>query len=265
MPTSVFTVVGDVRLHHLDHGGEGPPIVLVHGALGSAWMWDSVAPALRPHGRVLALDMRGYGDSQWDPSQGYSTEGHQRDLVGWLEKLGLSQARFVGFSWGALAGLHLARTRPDLVERLAMIEVMPSFDRGETEIPDVQMEFSDHAEALAAEQRQSSRASADLLETLARFQTRPGPGGKLVKKHDPVFAERWAFRGDDRWDELAALEQRLLVVRAPESPVTAAAQVERMVATAGSAELVEIEDSGHLIPIENPAALIPCLTEFLAG
>jgi pimeloyl-ACP methyl ester carboxylesterase len=264
MPDSKFMTVRDVRLHHLDYGGDGPPIVLVHGVAGSAWMWDAVAPPLAAHGRVLALDLRGYGDSEWDPDHEYTTESHAADVAAWLDAQGLTATRFLGFSWGGLIGLHLASIRPELVERLAMIDIPPSFTAAETEIPPLPLEFAALDEALAAERRQNRFAAPELLETLARNGTRPAPDGRLLKKHDTVFAERWPFRRDDRWDELGRLVQPLLLVRGAESMHVSERQAELMVRAAPHARLAEVERTGHLIPVDNPADLTPILSEFVA-
>lgn len=262
-PRPEHTALPQVRLHHLDYGGEGAPTVLLHGVAGHARMWDELAPLLRSTGNVLALDLRGYGDSQWDPDGDYSTEHHASDVADWIEARGLGRVRLVGFSWGGLVALHLAATRPELVERLAVIDIAPSFAASELEIPPLPLGFETHAEALAAERRQNQFASEAMIETMARFGTRPGPDGRLVKKHDPVFGQRWPFRNDDRWDQLGRIEQPLLLVRAAESQHLSAQEAERMLELLGDARLAEIPRSGHLIPVDNPTDLGRELGRFL--
>src|SRR5690606_10098920 len=129
-------------------------------------------------------------------------ESHAVDVAAWLDAQRLAGTRFVGFSWGGLIGLHLAEVRPDLIERLAMIDITPSFATGEREVPDLPYAFDTLAEAVEAERRVNRFAGAELLEVVVRESTRTDADGALVKKYDPVFTERWPFREDDRWDQL---------------------------------------------------------------
>ena len=62
--------IDGLRLHYLDWGGDGPPLVMLHGLTGHAHTWDHTAAALGDRYRVLALDQRGHGDSGWAPPYG---------------------------------------------------------------------------------------------------------------------------------------------------------------------------------------------------
>lgn len=259
----LFVEVDRARIHALDFGGSGRPGILLHGVGGQAWMWHGVAPGLTALGRILALDFRGYGDSQWAADGAYTTERHADDVEAVIA--GLGEVDLVGFSWGGLVALALAARRPELVRRLVMIDIPPASGQSETDIPPLGGEYADHPEAVERERALSPRAGAAMLDAMAAFGTRAAPGGGLVRKHDPFFLERWPFRSDDRWDELRALRVPLLVVHARESRVLSAQDAERMRAEAGAgATLVEIEDSGHLVPVEQPAALTAALRSFLA-
>jgi pimeloyl-ACP methyl ester carboxylesterase len=260
----LFVDAGDARLHALDYGGDGRPVLLLHGVGGQAWMWHEVAQALRAAGRVLALDFRGYGDSQWAADGAYSSDGHAADVEGFIDCLGAREVDLVGFSWGGLVALGVAARRPAAVRRLAMVDVPPSFAQSETDIPALGAGYADHAAAVAGERALSPRAGETMLATMAAFGTRAAPGGGLVRKHDPLFLERWPFRSDDRWDELRSLRAPLLVVHARESRVLSGDEAARMRDEAGGeAALAEIEDSGHLVAVEQPAALAAALLAFL--
>lgn len=87
-----------MRLHLLDYGGEGPRALLLHGVGGNAWTWREVAPRLTATARVLAADLRGYGDSQRSASRSYTTADHAGDVIGVIEGLGLGHVDLVGFS-----------------------------------------------------------------------------------------------------------------------------------------------------------------------
>jgi esterase len=259
---SRFTIARGVRLHHLEYGGQGKPVVLVHGVLGQAHMWDHLVPEIDGLGRLLAPDLRGYGESQWDPAGKYTTESHAADVTAWMKLNGLTGVTFVGFSWGGLIGLNIAVDEPELISRLVMIDIPPSFESTETEIPPIAQSFTSHDEVLAAERRQNRFASDGAIETMARFGTRPGSAGRLARKSDPVFSERWPFRRDDRWEEMEHVRQPVLVVRAVDSMHVSPEQAERMTATLSDGSYEEIGETGHLIPVENPVDLGAVLRAF---
>lgn len=73
MATSKFIDLNGLKLHYLDHGSDGRPhLLLLHGLNGNAHAFDLVAPNLTASHHVLALDLRGHGDSQWGPPDGYT-------------------------------------------------------------------------------------------------------------------------------------------------------------------------------------------------
>lgn len=254
--------VGGVRLHLLHFGGTGRPLLLLHGVGGSAWLWHGLGPDLAGAGTVVAMDLRGYGPSQWPGGEHCTTADHARDVGAVAAALGWDEFDVVGFSWGALVGLAVAASGAP-VRRLVMIDLPPASGRSDTDIPGFEDDFASLADAVAAQQQAAPNAIPDLVALYAGFGTRPEPGGRLRRDHDPFFLQRWLFRNDDRWDELAAVTQPILVVRAANSPILAPDTAAAMVAAARGARLVEIPDTGHLIPLEQPAALTAAILDFL--
>jgi 3-oxoadipate enol-lactonase len=102
------------------------PVVLVHG-LGGCWQaWDFQIPFLEEQGyRVVAMDQRGHGKSS-KPHSPYTVALLAQDVIGLTQQLGLRPFYLVGHSLGGMVSFHLAATRPDLVERLMIIN---SFSR----------------------------------------------------------------------------------------------------------------------------------------
>ncbi|MFJ7997879.1 alpha/beta fold hydrolase [Streptomyces sp. NPDC096310] len=98
-------------LHAHDHGGEGPPLVLLHGAGRSLADWDAIAPLLVPHHRVLAVDLPGHGRSP-DAGElfrtGWSFAAAGEAIERTVAAYGLSGALPVGHSLGGMIALHLA-------------------------------------------------------------------------------------------------------------------------------------------------------------
>jgi pimeloyl-ACP methyl ester carboxylesterase len=263
----VFVTVDGLRLHAVEHVGAGersaaPPVLLLHGVTGHAAVWHDVAEPLSAHRRVLALDFRGFGDSQWSPTASYRTTDHAADVVGMLDALAIDQATLVGSSWGALVALAVSAIVPARVDRLVMVDVEPSFTQGETDLFPRPRTYAAHAEAVAHERAANPHAGDALLDVVAASGTRPGPDGSLVPKHDPVFFERWPFRSDDWWDALATVAAPALVVHAGASFVRREI-TERMSATFANGHHVEIPESTHVVPIDAPAPLAAALLSFL--
>jgi non-heme chloroperoxidase len=89
-----------VSLHYTDSGGEGRPVVLVHGWPLSSASWSEQVPALTEAGyRVIAYDRRGFGESE-KPADGYDYDTLAADLAGLFDGLDLTDASLVGFSMG---------------------------------------------------------------------------------------------------------------------------------------------------------------------
>jgi pimeloyl-ACP methyl ester carboxylesterase len=104
---------------------DGAVVLLLHGLTTSSLSWRNVAPPLAEQFRVIALDARGHGGSQW--THDYSFELMRDDVVRFMERLGFLAAIVIGHSMGAVTAYALAATRPDLI-RLLVLEEMPPPD-----------------------------------------------------------------------------------------------------------------------------------------
>ena len=105
--------------------GTGPAVLLLHGFPDSRFMWrNQIGPLLAAGFRVIAPDLRGFGDAP-KPSavEDYRLPVIATDVIGMLDALGVKQARVVCHDWGAALGWYLALTRPDRIERIAAMSV----------------------------------------------------------------------------------------------------------------------------------------------
>jgi pimeloyl-ACP methyl ester carboxylesterase len=118
---SHYVDTGEVRLHAVI-GGEGPPLLLVHGWPESWYAWRMVMPALARDFEVIAVDQRGIGLSD-KPQEGYDTGTLAGDLVGLMEGLGHQRFAVVGHDTGFAISYALAADHPDRVERVALLEI----------------------------------------------------------------------------------------------------------------------------------------------
>jgi pimeloyl-ACP methyl ester carboxylesterase len=250
------------RLHLVRFPGAGRTTVCIHGVTGNAFAWSRVAERLAGSARIVAMDLRGHGDSQWSGSGAYATDDHAGDLEAVVASLG-GPVDMIGSSWGALVSVALTARHPELVRRLAVVDVEASFEQSETDLFPRPHSFDSHAEVETFERSGNPHASGDMIRLMAATSTRPGPGGTLVPKHDPLFFERWPFRNDDRWEELSRLTLPVLYVHAGSSFVRREV-MERMAERTPDASLVELPDATHVVPVDNPDGLADVVAPFLA-
>src|SRR5437588_4836394 len=95
-PREDFITVNGVRLHYLDWGGIGEPIVILHATGALARVYRPIAQALTRIGHVYAYDQRGHGDSGLSPDDQYNWTLTMDDLAGFIGAMGLGVVRAVG-------------------------------------------------------------------------------------------------------------------------------------------------------------------------
>jgi len=125
-PISRFSEINGLKLHYLDWGGDDTrhTFLLLHGGAAHAHWWNEVAPRLMPFGRVLALDFRGHGRSQWPEPPVYGPAAYIEDLKQFIEQL-KTRVIVVGHSMGGAVAQWTAVERPDLLEALVIVDALP--------------------------------------------------------------------------------------------------------------------------------------------
>jgi pimeloyl-ACP methyl ester carboxylesterase len=118
--SSRFVDTGEVRLHAVV-GGDGPPLLLIHGWPQTWYAWRLVMPALAQDFEVIAADQRGIGQSD-KPSDGYDVGTIANDFVSLMDELGHQRFAVYGTDVGMPIAYALAADHPDRVERLVVSE-----------------------------------------------------------------------------------------------------------------------------------------------
>jgi pimeloyl-ACP methyl ester carboxylesterase len=276
MPVSKFVTISGLQLHYLDHGPQGkPPLVCIHGLTGNAHNFDALAPHLTSRYHVIAIDVRGRGDSGWGPGVDYAPLTYVNDLTGLLDALALTRVTLIGTSMGGMISILYAGGYPTQVEKLVLNDIGPDIDpAGITRIGnyvgEAPSQFGNLAE-VAAYYREHYPPLRNLPEQQlldqVKWTVKPAPEGKLTWKMDPQI--RKPIRGSaatrplDMWVPFARIEAPVMVVRGGESDILAARTVERMKSVIRNVESVEVPGVGHAPSLVEPESLA-AIKKFLA-
>jgi esterase len=269
---SKFIVINGQRHHYLDWGTAGKPVIVcLHGLRGHAHAWDDLAPSFCETHHVLAFDMRGRGDSDWDISADYSLNAYVQDLGQLLDALHVQACWLVGHSMGALVSMLFAARNPGRLHGAVLMEMGPENDpRGTArlvqEFRRMPEEYASMDEALAVAIEENPYASETVLRKRLEFQTRPLESGRIGWRYDRAIRDLW--RGDSRparpdlWPLLSKMSCPTLIIRGTHTDIFPAAVANRMRQTISQAELVEIPNAAHMVNEENPAACIAAMQAF---
>jgi len=131
MPRSRFATVNDRRVHSLDGGnGNAPALVCVHGDTSSAHAFNAWARHVRDRFHVLAVDVRGHGESAWSPTGAYQYSDQVADLSGCVDQLAEGPFALVETSMGGIIGMAYAAEHPERLRRLVINDIGPDAEMG---------------------------------------------------------------------------------------------------------------------------------------
>ncbi|MDP2621836.1 MAG: alpha/beta hydrolase [Hyphomicrobiales bacterium] len=275
---------------HARSGGAGPPLLLLHGYPQTHVMWHRIAPKLAERFTVVAADLRGYGDSSCPPSDPqrftYSKRAMANDNVELMETFGFKDFRVVGHDRGGRVAYRMALDFPDRVNRLAVLDIIPTHavwagltaDNAmrlfhwlflaqpeplpETLIARAPVEFFDR---ICASWTKAGDLSAFSAEALTRYRL---SFGDPLRIHAACEDYRSGRTYDDRADaaDRDAGKQIGCPVLALWGKGGLAGEAQTPLGVwrewAGNVDGAEI-DAGHFLPEENPAATVEALMAFL--
>ena len=247
-------------------GSTGETIVFSHGLLWGTELFAPQIEALRGRYRCIAWDHRGQGKSAEDHRHCIGIELVWADAVALLEKLALGRVHFVGLSMGGFVGLRMAARRPDLVNKLVIIESSAEPEPHEN----------------VGRYRLLGRASRLLPLRALASRIAPIMLGRTIL-HDPARKADVArfnavmTRRKDIWravngvidragveGELQRIAAPTLVMVGDEDVATPRAKSERLVAGLANARLATIPRAGHSSTVEEPVAVSAALAQFLS-
>lgn len=240
-----------------DEGGNGAPILLLHGLMGSARTWGRHVDWLREHGQVYCFDAAGHGRPA--PAE-LSTEAFVDDLAEALAPID-EPLTVIGHSMGGLHGWMFAAQYPDRVRGLVVEDMAPDF-RGRTAADWAAMVHS-WPQPFATEQSMYDYfgpvAGKYFLDSFERRTDGWYLHGEVETFRD--ISEEWGQR--DFWTQWKAVTVPTLLIEA-EYTITPEGQMREMAACNSGARYVRIADAGHLVHDDQPQRYREAVEEFLA-
>jgi len=267
-------VLRHLRFHFLEWGApDAPPIVLLHGGHQSAHSWDLVSLHLAQRYRVLALDQRGHGDSEWVRDATYSNHDMALDAAAFIEALGLDRVILVGHSMGGRNAMLLTRQGAARLRALVVVDVGPEVsDRGRQVIAGFvrdNEEFDDLEHFVRNVQQYDPYRSREHIERTVKYNMLQRADGKFVSKCDAAPRRLGLVRGSGpleniTLDDARAFHLPVLVVRGANSRILEAEAAERFRDALPNGVLATVADCGHNVHGQNTMGFIAALTGFLA-
>ena len=267
---SRFFELNGVRLHGLEWGDPArPPLLFLHGGSAHCHWWDQVAPAFADRYRVVSLDQRGHGASQWSDPPSYRTQDFAADLLGVLDQLGWERIILVGHSMGGHNAMSFAAWHGERLEALVIMDSRPAIS----------------PERLARARRRGGRplpGYESLESAMARFRLLPPEtvADPRLLRHlaeAGIFrrGERWVYRFDpacdgsrepvDAWPLLPRITAPTLVVRGEWSPILRRETATEIVERIPRARLEEVPGTHHHLLLDRPDAVVSVLERFFAS
>ncbi len=270
-PASGF-VAGAPRLHYLEWNPGAPEsLVLLHGNSANAWWWRGFAGRLdAARFRLVAIDLRGHGDSEWARPAAYSPHDYAADAARAIGALGLRRPIVVGHSMGGIATVAFAARYRELARAAVAIDIAVTSSPRRNRylarlkaLPTVIYPDLETARARFRLMPDEGGIAAEVRAEIAARSLRRTADGRFTMKFD-----RESFFGSDGLDALAAIatvRMPLLLVRAGMSRIMTAEAAARAAAANPLVELIEIPATHHHLPLERPDLLAAAVTEFIDG
>jgi esterase len=266
-------VLRQMRFHFLEWGRAGAPVILLlHGGHQSAHSWDLVSLHLAQRYRVLALDQRGHGDSEWARDVTYSNHEMSLDAEAFIGAMGLAKPIVVGHSMGGRNTMLLLRRNQAVARAAVIVDVGPELsDKGRATISGFvqgNQEFDDLEHFVRNVRQYDPYRSREHIERTVKYNMLERADGKYVSKCDSNPRRLGIVRGSGPLENItlqdaARLDLPVLLVRGANSNILAADAAERFAAALPRGTLVTVSDCGHNVHGQNTKGFIEALNGFL--
>lgn len=261
-----------LTFHYVEWGvPAAPPLLCLHGITQTAHSWDEVAADLAADYRVLCLDQRGHGDSDWAPEGDYTRQTQATDVDAITDALGLSRFVLAGMSMGGINSITFTTQHPQKVRALIIVDVSPEIQvkgveniRSFIQAPDELDTF----EAFVERAHQfNPRRSLENIRSRLSHNLKQLPSGKWTWKYDKALrsGER-SFQASalhNLWDDVRAIRCPTLIIKGGESDILSAESATKLQQAIPGSRLCVVPGAGHSVMGDNPSAFVAAAREFL--
>jgi pimeloyl-ACP methyl ester carboxylesterase len=262
-------------LHFRDSGQGDVACLFVHGLGEGGFVWHDSAAEIAPLARVVAIDLRGHGDSEWEEEGRYDIASYVSDVSA---VIGLLQPRrfiLIGHSLGGEVALTVAVDHRESLAALILVDFSPQPDPGSANQVHIDLDAETRSYGSPAEYRSwlSERRPLmhpAMLDRHVSCALRQTPDGAFKLKRDPRVGKRRRAlasvesRSRMLWQSLAAISCPALVIRGAASAVLSQRVADRMAANALSkGQLKVVKMAGHAIMADNPDGFTDVLRSFV--
>jgi pimeloyl-ACP methyl ester carboxylesterase len=265
-PVSGNINVNDVRLHYLDWGGDGDPIIVLHATGFLGRIYAPIANALTQIGHVYSYDQRGHGDTSASPDAQYDWQRTMDDLAGLITAMGWRAVRAFGHSAGATAIGSLACERPELISRTVLSEPVlfesPTAPELEWRNPFLERTIKrrrvfDSVDTMFdnfAAKPPFDTWDKGMLRDYCEFGTKLNADGKRELKCAPETEARLyeTSRDFDGLGRILRASVPMLILFGDKSDSLSATLSDSIAAKLHSGRVVKVANTGHFMPMEKP-------------
>jgi pimeloyl-ACP methyl ester carboxylesterase len=263
-----FLEVNGLRLHYLDWGSPTkPPFIMLHGISRVAHQFDHLASHFAADYHVIAIDMRGHGDSAWSPEGAYVVEDYAKDLEAFIAKLDLHNVTLLGNSTGGRVVQVYAGLHPDRVARIIVEDVGPERTNEIASAFTRQVEneangWASEDELVAFLKKSNAKTPEPILRTYAHFASKQREDGRIVWKRDPNLAK--GFVPTELWRFVSQIKCPTIYIIGGASRIVPAETQQKLKETLPAVQIVVMPGLGHYPDQEATADFIPIVDRFLA-
>lgn len=259
----------DVNLAVRVSQGSGLDLLLVHGFGEGSYVWSGLSSIGGENTRCCAVDLRGHGDSDWDPAGVYTVAKHVSDILRVIEFLGLHRPLVVGHSLGGELAIEVAKRLEGRCGGLVMVDCSPDVDNStlwkiRTDFCSDSRVFNrieEYVESLSAKRPNISPHAIDVLIKSALIRSDFG----YALKRDQRLIDRNNWSEDVRfvYKELGSIVCPSYLIRGEASSVLSSRSAARLIGQFRDCQLRVIPGAGHSIMQDNPEFFDATLAEIM--
>ena len=266
-PVDRHVTVNGLRIHYLEWGSSGKqPLILLHGVARVAHTFDHLAPHFSKDYHVIAVDMRGHGDSGWDPQGAYLVEDYVRDIEGLVAQLQLRNIVLWGNSTGGRVAQVFAGSHPQLVSAVIVEDVGPErppaiSNRRANRMSQEAKGWASVDELFAQVKIDYPRTPEPVLRGFVQHGPKQNAEGRIVWRRDPAILN--GFVPTELWAIVRKIKAPIIYILGGASTIVPLETQEELRRALPQAEIVTMPELGHYPSDEQPGDFLALVDRFL--